>query len=101
MFSKLSAVDDYDSYLLHAGLKLIHTPFSDRKYQLFDLEADSTEERDLVDEASHAAVLEAMRSRLNVIKADDRLGLEGNLFEALRDMTPEETKALRALGYID
>ncbi len=101
MFSKLSPVDDYDSYLLHDGMKLLHTPFSDRKYQLFDLRTDSSEERDLVEESSHRAVFEAMRSRLNNLKAEDRLGLEGSLFEALRDLTPEETKALKALGYID
>ena len=101
MFSKLSPVDDYDSYLLHDGMKLLHTPFSDRKYQLFELRTDSSEERDLVEESYHRAVFEAMRSMLNNLKAEDRLGLEGSLFEALRDLTPEETKALKALGYID
>jgi arylsulfatase A-like enzyme len=101
----VGARSDYESYLIHDGMKLIDQPPAPElerpRRRLYDLDADPGEERDLAGEPSRAPQLAALVSRLAALRADDRLGIDRSLFEGHRELTEEETAVLRSLGYVE
>ncbi len=100
-----SPVPDFDTFLIRDGWKLISTRVaagqSGSELQLFDLRNDPREERDHARDPAQQGRVEEMRAALSGVKAEDRLGLARDLFPGRKPMSPEDRKALKALGYID
>ncbi len=83
------------------GMKLVSRPTrpATEQAQLFNLESDPREEHDLINDPAFRSRVEDLSARLKRIAAEDRLALD--IESTPENLTDEEVKNLKALGYIN
>lgn len=79
------------------GLKLIYTT-ENKKYELYDLNTDPYEERNLINNPGYQEQAEDLKRRLYRIQREDLLDL--NIVNRPMKLSPEEMQRLKSLGYV-
>ena len=83
--------------IINNGLKLIYTPLY-KQFQMFDLKVDINEEKNLINRPDYKGQVLDLNKRLERAIKEDPLKLKKTLKP--KELTEEEIKNLKSLGYV-
>ena len=90
--------DGVKQSLVYDGFKLIRTPIH-KRYELYDLNADWQESKNLCYDSEHLGRMEDMKVRLDRLYREDLLNVK--VGKKPLQLSPEEKAKLKSLGYIE